>query len=283
VPGYYVAIYDGTRFALHTGVTELSLALDSDSGHTGYHQSGRNFDFFIINDGGTLRLATGPSWNAGAVAGSDTARGTGAASTAIELFQGVWVNTNSITARFGSASGNTVAVAARQATFVGTGRMTANGQIEDSLVKRFLWNAHNQARRPMLRRDSTVSWTYSTLDTFQQANASTANQLAFVSGLAGVEAEAECLGIVANSTSTGRNCAVAIGLDSSTVNASDLNPRRVVINQTTDLRALWRGFPGLGYHELRWLESGGGTDTQTWLGADGSNRYRSGISGWIWG
>ena len=122
----YYALYTGDLISIYNGTTwrpyaftELSVALDSNSGHTGYHQSGKNFDAFVINDSGTLRLCTGPAWS------SDTARGTGAGTTELEQYLGAWVNKVSLTCRFGSASGNTVSVTARYATYVGTIRTTA--------------------------------------------------------------------------------------------------------------------------------------------------------------
>lgn len=59
--GDRVPIYDGTKWVSRE-FTELSLALDNDSGHTGYQQSDNLYDLFVVNDAGTLRLGTGPAW-----------------------------------------------------------------------------------------------------------------------------------------------------------------------------------------------------------------------------
>ncbi len=69
-----VPIYDGENF-VETVFSELTLGLDSNSGHTGYQQSGKNFDLFVVNDAGTIRLGTGSAWS------SDTSRGTGPGTT----------------------------------------------------------------------------------------------------------------------------------------------------------------------------------------------------------
>jgi hypothetical protein len=278
--GNQVPIYNGTSF-VSTTFAELTLALDSTAAHAGYQQSGFNFDLFVINDAGTVRLGTGPSWAAGAVAGSDTARGTGAGSTELQLLNGFWTNKNTITIRFGSASGNTVSVAANQATYVGTIRTTADGVTEDSLLKRFVYNAYNQSRRQLLRQEPTASWTWSTAS-YHQANASSANQIAYVAGLTGAELSATVVTVVLNSTSTPRIVYAGIGLDSTTVNSRTIsNFNRLgdaTLSSPGGPTAHYTGYAQLGYHYIAWLEKGNGTDVQTWFGVSGSD-YQTGIFG----
>ena len=78
--GAVAPVWDGTTWALVI-LAELSLALDSSSGHTGYHQSAKNFDVFLDYNGGAPRLVTGPAWS------SDTAR-----ASAIARQNGLWLN-----------------------------------------------------------------------------------------------------------------------------------------------------------------------------------------------
>ena len=59
--GSVAPFWDGTSWAL-ASLAELSLALDSNSGHTGYHQSAKNFDLFLDHNGGAPRLVSGPAW-----------------------------------------------------------------------------------------------------------------------------------------------------------------------------------------------------------------------------
>jgi hypothetical protein len=129
--GVLVPIYDGANF-VPTVFSELSLALDSNSGHTGYHQSGKNFDLFVINDSGTIRLASGPAWT------NDTTR-----AEALSRINGVLVSDASIVLRYGSASGDTVTYTNR-ATYVGTFRATADGQASLTAKKLFLVNMYNR-------------------------------------------------------------------------------------------------------------------------------------------
>lgn len=261
--GNWVYIFDGTGFARYTAA-ELSLSLDSNSGHAGYHQSGKNFDAFAFVASGAVDIGTGPAWS------SDTARGTGAATTELELYNGVYVNKNAITLRFGAASGDTVSVAARQATYIGSFRCTADGQTEDSLAKRFVFNAHNRLCRLMRVNDTTNTWTYTT-DTYRQANGSAANQLDFLIGLSETGVGAQVRARYQNST-TSVECYCAIGLDGTSGPANDCGYARAVnygANLPTMLSADYKGYPGLGRHYLAWLERSAATGTGTWYGDNG--------------
>ena len=98
--GSVAPFWDGTSWTL-IGLAELSLALDSSSGHTSYHQSGKNFDLFLDANSGTPRLVERPAWTNDTTRASDIARQ-----------NGVWLNAASMTARFGTSSGDTVTIAA---------------------------------------------------------------------------------------------------------------------------------------------------------------------------
>ena len=266
----------GFRFA-EAKFTELSLALSSNSGHTGYHQSGKNFDVFLINDAGTLRLATGPAWT------SDTARGTGAGTTELARSDGFMTNAVTMTARFGSASGNTVSVAAGQALYVGTFRCTANGQTDDSFAKHFVWNAFNRRPRAMRVMEGTDSWSGSGAASWRQANNSTANQLDFVRGVDEDAVSARTAVAVINSTGTERQIRQGIGLDSTSAIATGCFPGLVQVDQGTEfVLSFYAGTPGLGWHYLAWLEHDAATDTRTYYGDAGAPTViQSGITGEI--
>lgn len=273
--GVLAPVYDGADFGMHA-YTQLTQALDSDSGHTGYHQSGKNFDLFVVNDAGTLRLGTGPAWT------SDTARGTGAGTTEIERKNGLWTNKVSMTLRWGSSSGNTITVAANQGTYVGTMRASANGQCEDSLAKRFLWNAYHRVPRAMRVVETTDSWTYSS-STWRQMNNSVANQLAMVSGMDEDAVKAITAAYAATSSAVVINVFNGIGLD--VVNAFTGRPGNNVFNSNFSgvavFQASYFGVPGLGYHFLAALEQGSGTaSTETFYGDAGQPlNFQLGIHG----
>lgn len=280
----YFTPYNGTTIYLYNGsswsqfsLSQLTLALDSNSGHTGYQQSGKNFDLFVVNDSGTLRLGTGPAWS------SDTSRGTGAGTTELTLQNGFYVNANSMTLRYGSANGDTLTAAVGTALYVGTMRASANGQTEDSLSNRFVWNAFNRACRPMSVFESTDSWNYTTA-AYRQANNSTANQFSFVRGLDEDCAQAH---VLAGATNSGGLTAVSvnIGLDSVTTPvAGNLTGWQAAGSTAiTPLTSDYIGYPGLGYHYLAWIEYSTAAGTTTWYGDNGNgNIMQSGMKGSVW-
>ncbi|MGH2375683.1 MAG: hypothetical protein ACRDIC_19710 [bacterium] len=261
--GERVSIFNGTKWLTFV-FSEITLVLDPDPVHTGFHQSGKNFDLFVANDAGTRRLGTGPAWS------SDTARGTGAGTTELERKNGIWTNKVSMSLRWGSASGNTITVTANQGTYVGTMRASANGQCEDSFANRFVWNAYNRVKRAMRVFDATDSWTYSTA-AFRQKNGSTANQLQMVRGLNEDSVSAVNQSIASSSTATLRSVRTGIGLDSTTAfavgsAAAQANVSDTILNTSP---SFYEDLPGLGSHFLAALEFGAGTDTQTWAGDSG--------------
>lgn len=262
----------------YTGAfTELSLALDADNGHTGYQASAGLYDLFLYNDAGIARLGTGPAW------ASATTRGAGAGTTELTT---TWPrrNANTMTLRFGSASGNTVSCAVGTALYLGTMCMTADGTTEDSLAKRFLWNGHkpNRVARPMKVIEGTDSWTYSTL-AYRLLNNSAANVLNFVRGLDEEAVHAQASITVASSGATGRTVYLGIGLDASNAVAAGAQSALGAVTSVMsgNLTASYHGFPGLGYHYLSAIEAGNGTDTQTWFGDNGSSAVVHGITGMV--
>lgn len=177
-------IWSGVAWVQYS-FTETSLALDSDTGHTGFHASGSIFDLFMVNDAGVRRLGTGPAWT------SDTARGAGAGTTELARRNGIWTNAVSMTLRFGSVSGNTITVGVNQGTYVGTMRASANGQTEVSFgglaaggtaANVFLWNAYHRKQFSAMMRDSTDTYVYA-VAAWRASNASVGMRCNFVTGL----------------------------------------------------------------------------------------------------
>lgn len=264
----HIQIYNGTNWVTYI-FAETSLALDSTTSDTGYQASGQLYDLFMYNSSGTPVLGTGPAWSSG------TAR-----SAAISLLDGLWVNTSSITIRFGSATGNTTTVSANEATYVGTICMTGNGVTEDSLVNRFVWNAYNQAIRQMLRAETAGgSWTYGTPAQWNQANSSSSNQLNFITGLSGVYVSARARSVCLNSTSTARAVFSGIGLNSVTTNSATTSIFQPVTSTGGGPSSEYGGYPGIGKAYLSWLEYGNSSDAQTWYASNSSGLYYTGIEG----
>lgn len=268
--GAAVPVFNGTSWKSLAIGTGVSLPLDADSGHTGYHASAAIYDLFAYNNAGALEIGTGPSWAAGAVAGSTTNgasyRGTGAGSTELELYEGLLVNKNAITLRFGASSGDTVAVAARQATYLGSFEPTANGQASDSASKRCLFNAFNQTLRPIfLQIAGGATYNYST-GTFRQVEGDTNFLAKILFGLAGGHVDVEFSALVQNSTSTGKFVSVGIALTSTTPSPlSKIGGQVCSDTFYAQPVARYTGNPGIGRHSIVPVERGAGSDTQTWL------------------
>jgi hypothetical protein len=263
--GSLIPIYDGTTFSI-TQFTELTMAMNSN------HVASTLYDFFVINDAGTIRLVTGPAWN-NSTAGS-CSRSTGAGTTELERLNGLWVNKNDITARYGAT---TVAVSARRATYVGTMFVDGtNGQVSCHVSfgqsrKWGVWNAYNRQPIALAAGDSTASWTYAT-NTIRAANGTAANSFTFLAGLPEELLEAHYR--VRASTSINTTGQIGIGVNSTTAYSG---VQGIMVSGGTqgldqDLNAIYRAVPAIGIHTITALERGinntttfNGLSTQTLL------------------
>lgn len=237
--GNIIALYNGATWQNYTSA-EFSLALGSLT-------SNKPYDVFCYANSGVPTLEF-LAWT------SDTAR-----ATALAYQNGILVKSGTPTRRY-----------------LGTFYTTSTTQTEDSLVKRFLWNYYNRVARPMTRRESTASWTYTTA-TVRQANANTANQLDFVRG---VDEDAVTANLVVYAQQgAANNFASGLGLDS--ITAINAGQGSMGFSGNPPGTACYAGFPGLGRHYLAWLETSVASSTTTWSGnitAAGTTVY-SGLSG----
>lgn len=257
-----IQIWNGARWQVYP-FSELTLVLEAAQ-----QLSGKNYDMFLFDSGGLVTLGTGSAW------ANDTVR-----TDTIARKDGRWTNSASITIRTNGANNN---VATNRALYIGTIRMTANAQTEDSAAKRFVWNVYHRARRSLKNVLETVnSYNYSTT-IIRQANANSANQLDFVVGLAEDAVSATVIHFGSNTNSA--PFFTGIGLDSTSAFASDSYPG-AAIGQTThqpiSATAVYRGLPGIGRHFLAWLELPTAAATsQTWYGDNNtSSTLQSGMVG----
>lgn len=256
--GDRISLYDGTNWVPNT-FTELSLALTLTSG--------KNYDVFVWNNSGTLTLATGTAWT------NDSTR-----ANALVRQNGVWVNN--------VAEGS---MAQYRGRYVGTIRASGSNTTEDSgfpavdtVPKRYVWNMYNRVRRPLVCRDSTNSWAYTTA-AYRQARAATTNQIEFVIGLTEVPVKAHCRALADNSAGGNPNVAVGIGVDSTTVDSANLKGNEInVQNMHMPIEAYYQGYPALGFHYLAWLEYSDASGTTTWYGDSGVTIMQSGLEAEIW-
>lgn len=242
--GNRVALYDGSAWDIYT-FTEKSLALGTLTGSLPY-------DVFLYNNSGTLTLEF-TAWS------SATAR-----ATALTTQDGVYVKSGSTTRRY-----------------LGTFYTASTTTTEDSAAKRYVWNYYNRVPRTLQKTEATVTWAYTTA-TFRQANASTANQVDMVVGVAEVPVEVQVVGCANNSTG-GINFAVSIGEDgTSTVTGVLMGIAAPAANINGGVYAFLKKYPAVGRHYYTWLEYSLATGTTTWQGAS-AVYVQTGITGTIQG
>ena len=256
-------VYDGTSMVARA-FSELNRLLT-----TAYHMNNSIYDVFVFWNGSSLVLGTGAAWT------NATTR-----ALALEVFNGVWVNATGQNIRWGTSAGDFTTISARFARYVGSIRMTADGQVTDSAAKRLVFNAYNQVPRPLNVTDTTASWGWSTAS-YQQANGAAANRVEVLNGLSGSRTRVRALGHAKTSGATARTVTSGIGIDSTSTNsAQSYAPGYCTSTIFTSAHAEYVGYVGLGYHAINWLERGDGTDTQTWYGTNsGSANIRPGLIG----
>lgn len=164
----FVPIYDGTQF-IQTPFTELNNLITDTTKNPAAVVANSNYDLFVWNDAGTIRLGRGPVWT------SDVARSAG---TALVAVNGTLLNAVSITNGPGAQRG----------TYVGTIRTNATPLIDfqfggASTPGSFgLWNYYNRVNLYSECFDNTATWTYSTATT-RALNASNNNRFSFIIGV----------------------------------------------------------------------------------------------------
>jgi hypothetical protein len=241
--GNKIALYSGSEWEEFT-LTEISIAVPATTNTM--------YDIFVYDSSGLTLEAV--AWT------NDTTR-----ATALAVQDGVYVK-NGATGR----------------RYVGSFRTTAvSGQTEDSFLKRTLWNYYNRVDRPFRVFDATNSWNYTTA-AYQMANSPAENRCFMVIGVSEDAVVANLQGMASN-TSTTVSCQIAIGLDSTTAFATGCTPGVVIIAIASQLHGLvsqYRGYPGIGYHYLAWLERSQAIGTTTWAGDNNSPTVlQSGMTG----
>ena len=217
--GARVSLHDGTGWTLYT-FSELSLALGSIT-------SAKNYDIWLYNNSGTLTLQLSSAWT------SDSAR-----ADAITTQDGIYVKSGDTTRRY-----------------LGTIRTTSTTTTEDSLAKRYVWNANveNRVERPLYLLEGT-SHTY-TSTTYRYWQNSSANIVSFVVGIIDKPVFLNgSFGSFASSASVGATNALSLNWTSGTPSATTS-----VVTQVNGGNFILRGcsawkHPSLGYNYIAALE-----------------------------
>lgn len=247
--GNQVPIYDGTNMTMTT-FPELSCLNTDTSKNPAAIGASKVNDWFVWNDGGTLRLSHGPDWT------SITARSAG---TALVMVNGILLNSVAITNGPGASRG----------TYVGTtysnsssnfpftfGSIAAGGGAGYFGV----WNAYNRVSVSSMLGDSTDSWTYSTLSTWRAANNSSTARHTFVVGLS-EDVFTGTYSAISLCSSLSFNTWAGVGYDSTTAFVGTTAPNFTTSQfQVTGRASL---IPAIGAHYFSAIEyqNGGGTGT----------------------
>lgn len=212
--GNLVPLWNGSAF-VPTTFAEVSQALSDTAKSPAAAVAAQVYDLFGWSDTSTspatFRVTRGPAWAAGATAGSNVARGSGAGSTALTRVNGLLVNSVAITngpaANYGTYLG-TIATDSSGATVTfNPGAAAAGGTA--AVVG--LWNNFNRVSTGGFVRDTTSSWTYATTAAWRAANASASARVTFVVGQAEDEWTAR-YNAVTQASSSGY-AATGVGLD----------------------------------------------------------------------
>lgn len=232
--GNLIGLFDGTNWSTYV-FSEISLAL-------GTLTSGLPYDVFVYNNAGTLTLEL-TAWS------NTTTR-----VTALVFQNGIYVKTGATTRRY-----------------LGTIYTTSTTQTQDTATQRYVWNYYNRVRRPLLRQESTASWTYTTA-TWRQANGSASNQVEVVIGAQEATLDLSVATAISNGTG-GISGAIGVGEDSTSTPLDTGVGGFAQSNATNSayvpvVYSLGRQ-PAVGRHVYAWLEYSVATGTMTWAGAAG--------------
>jgi hypothetical protein len=252
-----IPLYDGATWVLTT-FTELSnITSNSAVGNAGpaVVSASNNYDLFVWNDGGTIRLTRGPLWF------TDSARGTGASTSELERVNGIYVNKQSITN----------GPAAQRGTYVGTVRSNGSSQIDWKMgatgtagtqaASLHVWNMYNRVLATANVRESADSFTYGT-DTFRSMNNSTGNRVSTVRGL-NEDHVVAIFNFTASVQSSGAGAAsyvrAGIGVNSTTAMSGLPGTCYIAggasITIQVSPQAIYAGAPGLGWCWFQALEA----------------------------
>lgn len=252
----YIPIYNGTRVQVYNFTSSATDAVGLSAVMGSNWAAATNYDWYVGLNGSTVTLCSGPAWT------SNVARGTGAGTTELQLYGGMWTNKNSITCRYSNAA--TFTCPANQCTYVGAMRTVAAGQTDDTTANRFVSNAYNAQPRTLRRNEAFTSWAYSTA-AWTYANSNTANKVSVLMGLPGSRIRLVVMDIVATSGATSRIAYAGVGVNTNTVNSANLTPYGSTTSTfAANPTAYYDDYALLGATDYNWIEYGGGADVQTW-------------------
>lgn len=149
----FIELYNGTNWDWWN-FSEVSQTLSDTTKSPAAAAASNAYDVFAWNDAGTFRATRGPSWATGG--GSNTARGTGAGSTALTRQNGIFVNqvaiTNGPAAGKGLYVGSFITNASNAVDWVANPASAAGG----GNARLGIWNMYNQINVTATSLDSAT-------------------------------------------------------------------------------------------------------------------------------
>lgn len=250
--GERVALWNGSEWQFYKNTSPPSLAL---SGLT----AGTNYDVFLYDNSGTLAIESPlTAWT------NNTTR-----TTALVFQDGVPLKSGALTRRY-----------------IGTIRATGAAATQDTSSQRFVWNYYNRVPRFLLRQETTDNWLGT--NAVASMNASTANRVEFVIGLNESLIETRALSLMTGTNATVRNASIALCLDGTTVQDSDLRGARSINTVRSQSNAIGFAYPPgtaaasniIGYHFYQWVEASQ-TNVRYYGDDAGDARVQSGFLAWV--
>ncbi len=219
------------------------------------------YDVFYVQGNGKLQFSNAWTTTAGASA---------ARADALTTQNGVSLNNAIIN------TGDSNAIPAKTGLYLGSiCTTTTNGQTEDSLLNRLIWNTFNKVNRQLLVRDSTSSWTWNS-STYHSTDASTANRVNVMVGI-----QESFLDLIILGMGGPPDLEVGVAEDATNTNNADL----IALSQVSTVAAVLPSFgvlkkyPAIGFHFYQLVEAVQG-GTATIYGTNGVVR-KSGADGSI--
>ena len=199
----------------------------------------------------------------------------------------VWTNDTTRATALTTQNGVFVKTGALDRRYLGTFRTTSTTQTADAFNTRYLWNLYNQVPRPLLRQETTDTWTYATTSWRAANNDATNNAVRAVTGIQGQNFASIHVNsrLIAEQSEAGGN---GIGLNSSTVNSAQLFDDTTMsigagtVSIGTQNKATLNHYPAVGLTEWYWIEYAR-AGTITFAGDQGIVTTQSGIGGWVMG
>jgi hypothetical protein len=257
--GQWLPLWNGSNFVWTDMGGELSQATTDATKSPAACANNSNYDMFGWDDSGTKRHTRGPAWT------SDTARGTGAGTTELELLNGIPVNKNAITN----------GPAARKGTYTGSIRTNGTATVDwkfgtiaasGGIANFGLWNNYNRVFVNACVRDSTDTWTYATAS-WRNANNSATMRCQLIAGLNEEMAEGVYVAIAA-ATATTPCWGASIDGAAPTTNGGTVGYNGNAQSAAGPGRTV--AFPGLGFHYMGAMECPTTSATVTYAGDGGA-------------